>query len=122
MFAPVANEIIRDRFPAPERFCIRKFRMRGGVEDLKIHNECSATSVAFGLNGFHYGWGNFLLRNRPFFWIRSPSTYNSPPLRKSQTMSQCRPLRFLLPVSLYPAPRARWIVPPIFSSNNVFFV
>jgi len=37
-------------------------------------------------------------------------------------MSQWRALSFLPPVSGYDAPTAAWKVPPIFSSNSVFFV
>src|SRR3712207_5294506 len=57
------------------------------------------------------------LTNEPAFQISSPSAYTSPSSRRSQIMSQWRPDEFLAPVSWKPAPSARCIVPPIFSSR-----
>ena len=45
-----------------------------------------------------------------------------PPRRRSLTMSQWTALTFVPPMNGKPLPRARWIVPSIFSSKSVFCV
>src|SRR6266545_4568264 len=59
-----------------------------------------------------------ILDHAPFY-TTSPSALRRPPSRRSQMRSQCSAERFLPPVSGYERPRARWTVPPIFSSKRI---